>query len=88
MKKRVPKPVDFVSEERFSDDFHDPRKRGGRRCIAWNGNAGRQCEVRATRGHKACHIHGGKFLCVPDKRFFKHGRVTPRLRDREKREKG
>ncbi len=86
MKKKIPRPADFVPEERFGDDFHDSRKRGGRRCIAWNRNAGRQCEVRATRGQKACHIHGGKFLCVSGKIFFKHGRVTPRLRQGEKGE--
>lgn len=78
-KKRVPRPADFMPEERFGDDFHDPRKRGGRRCIAWNGNAGRQCEVRAMIKKTVCQTHGGRTPSGAASTSFKTGRWSKDL---------
>ncbi len=79
MKKRVPKPVDFVPEATFPADFHDTRRRGNRRCKAWSGNAGRQCANRSMRGQTVCHVHGGKTPRGAASTSFKTGRWSKDL---------
>ena len=57
VKKRIPKPADFVPIEYFDDDH--PMWPGVARCCAWNGNEGRQCNAPAVRQKQVCQTHGG-----------------------------
>lgn len=77
-KKRYPKPFDFKPERTFPDDGR-PRWGGKRRCIAWNSNAGRQCNALAMSGKRVCDKHGGKTPGGALAGAFKTGRYSKHL---------
>ena len=75
VRKRWPKPVDFVPDIEFPSDHNWA---GQRRCTAWNPNQGAQCGKRPMKTSRTqkCRSHGGsspKGVASPS---FKHGRYS------------
>lgn len=57
IKKRHPKPSDFMPETHFSDSH--PKWAGKPRCQSWSPNKGRQCKAPAIKEKIRCQAHGG-----------------------------